>query len=340
MNRILVVTDTWHPQVNGVVRSLESLAAAALDLGTQVQFLTPQGFRSLRMPTYPEIRLAVTTAAHVGRRIEALSVSHIHIVTEGPLGFAARRYCLKKHLCFTTSYHTKFPEYVSARAFIPKKWVYRWLRRFHNAGSGIFVSTESLATDLEARGFKKLMRWSRGVDHDRFRMRSTSNLDFPKPIFLSVGRLAVEKNLGAFLALDLPGTKVIVGDGPARAALEAAYPDAYFLGSQTGDALAEIYSSADVFVFPSMTDTFGLVLLEAMSSGLPVAAFPVPGPLDVIGKSGAGVLDENLKYACLKALEIPRSKARAHAETFSWRATAQQFLVNLMTVDPSYRANL
>ena len=171
-------------------------------------------------------------------------------------------------------------------------------------------------------------------------MRSTSNLDFPKPIFLSVGRLAVEKNLGAFLSLDLPGTKVIVGDGPARAALEAAYPDAYFLGSQTGDALAEIYSSADVFVFPSMTDTFGLVLLEAMSSGLPVAAFPVPGPLDVIGKSGAGVLDENLKYACLKALEIPRSKARTHAETFSWRASAQQFLMNLMTVDPSYRANL
>jgi glycosyltransferase involved in cell wall biosynthesis len=325
-HKILVVTDTWHPQVNGVVRSLEALATAALDLGASVQFLTPQGFRSFRMPTYPEIRLAVTTATSVGRRIEALSVSHVHIATEGPLGFAARRYCLKKNLCFTTSYHTKFPEYVSARAFIPKWWVYRFLRRFHNAGSGIFVSTGSLAIDLEAHGFKRLMRWSRGVDSERFRMRSTSVLDFPRPIFLSVGRLAVEKNLEAFLRLDLPGTKVVVGDGPARTALESAYPQAYFLGTQTGDALAEIYSSADVFVFPSMTDTFGLVLLEAMSSGLPVAAFPVPGPLDVIGESGAGVLDEDLRRACLKALGIPRWKARIHAETFSWRASAQQFL--------------
>ena len=340
MNRILVVTDTWHPQVNGVVRSLEALATAALDLGANVQFLTPQGFRSFRMPTYPEIRLAVTTTTNVAHRIEALSVNHVHIATEGPLGFAAWRYCLKKNLCFTTSYHTKFPEYVSARTFIPKSWVYRFLRRFHNAGSGIFVSTESLATDLEAHGFNKLMRWSLGVDHERFRMRSTSVLDFPRPIFLSVGRLAVEKNLEAFLRLDLPGTKVIVGDGPARAALESAYPQAYFLGTQIGDALAEIYSSADVFVFPSMTDTFGLVLLEAMASGLPVAAFPVTGPLDVIGESGAGVLDEDLRRACLKALGIPRWKARTHAETFSWRASAQQFLINLSTADPTLSLEL
>ena len=340
MNRILVVTDTWHPQVNGVVRSLEALARAALDLGANVQFLTPQGFRSFRMPTYPEIRLAATTTTNVAHRIEALSVNHVHIATEGPLGLAARRYCLKKNLCFTTSYHTKFPEYVSARTFIPKSWVYRFLRRFHNAGSGIFVSTESLATDLEAHGFNKLMRWSLGVDHERFRMRSTSVLDFPRPIFLSVGRLAVEKNLEAFLRLDLPGTKVIVGDGPARAALESAYPQAYFLGTQIGDALAEIYSSADVFVFPSMTDTFGLVLLEAMASGLPVAAFPVTGPLDVIGESGAGVLDEDLRRACLKALGIPRWKARTHAETFSWRASAQQFLINLSTADPTLSLEL
>ena len=340
MNRILVVTDTWHPQVNGVVRSLEALATAALDLGANVQFLTPQGFRSFRMPTYPEIRLAATTTTNVAHRIEALSVNHVHIATEGPLGLAARRYCLKKNLCFTTSYHTKFPEYVSARTFIPKSWVYRFLRRFHNAGSGIFVSTESLATDLEAHGFNKLMRWSLGVDHERFRMRSTSVLDFPRPIFLSVGRLAVEKNLEAFLRLDLPGTKVIVGDGPARAALESAYPQAYFLGTQIGDALAEIYSSADVFVFPSMTDTFGLVLLEAMASGLPVAAFPVTGPLDVIGESGAGVLDEDLRRACLKALGIPRWKARTHAETFSWRASAQQFLINLSTADPTLSLEL
>ena len=340
MNRILVVTDTWHPQVNGVVRSLEALARAALDLGANVQFLTPQGFRSFRMPTYPEIRLAATTTTNVAHRIEALSVNHVHIATEGPLGIAARRYCLKKNLCFTTSYHTKFPEYVSARTFIPKSWVYRFLRRFHNAGSGIFVSTESLATDLEAHGFNKLMRWSLGVDHERFRMRSTSVLDFPRPIFLSVGRLAVEKNLEAFLRLDLPGTKVIVGDGPARAALESAYPQAYFLGTQIGDALAEIYSSADVFVFPSMTDTFGLVLLEAMASGLPVAAFPVTGPLDVIGESGAGVLDEDLRRACLKALGIPRWKARTHAETFSWRASAQQFLINLSTADPTLSLEL
>jgi glycosyltransferase involved in cell wall biosynthesis len=340
MYRILVVTDAWHPQVNGVVRSLEELAAAALDLGASVQFLTPQGFRSFGLPTYPEIRLAVTTASRVGRRIEALSVNHIHIATEGPLGFAARRYCLRKNLCFTTSYHTKFPEYISARAFVPKRWIYRGLRRFHNAGSGIFVATETLAADLEARGFKKLMRWSRGVDHGLFRMRSTSVLDFPRPIFLSVGRLAVEKNLEAFLSLDLPGSKVLVGDGPERAALEKAYPQAHFLGSHTGGALAEIYSSADVFVFPSLTDTFGLVLLEAMSSGLPVAAFPVPGPLDVVGESGAGVLDKDLKSACLKALEIPRWKARAHAETFSWRASAEQFLTGLSKADPAFSLEL
>ncbi|SFK75335.1 glycosyltransferase family 4 protein [Methylocapsa palsarum] len=340
MKRILVVTDTWRPQVNGVVRSLEALSAAALELGASVQFLSPQGFRSFRMPTYPELRLALTTAGIVGRRIEALSVDHVHIATEGPLGFAARRYCLRNDICFTTSYHTKFPEYVSARAFVPKSLVYRCLRWFHNAGSGVFVSTDSLAADLEARGFKQLMHWSRGVDHDRFRMRETSVLDFPRPIFLSVGRLAVEKNLKAFLDLDLPGTKVLVGDGPDRAKLEAAYPQARFLGSRSGDELAEIYSSADVFVFPSMTDTFGMVLLEAMASGLPVAAFPVPGPLDVVGESGAGVLDEDLRSACLKALWVPPWKARAHAETFSWQASARQFLENLSAVDPSFTIGL
>lgn len=340
MKRVLVVTDTWRPQVNGVVRSLESLAAAVLELGANILFLSPQGFRSVRMPTYPELRLAVTTADNVGRRIEAIAPDHIHIATEGPLGFAARRYCLRNDLCFTTSYHTKFPEYISARAFIPEGWIYRALRRFHNAGSGILVSTDSLAADLEARGFKQLMRWSRGVDHERFRIRPTSVLDFPRPIFLSVGRLAIEKNLRAFLSLDLPGTKVLVGDGPERAKLQSAYPQAHFLGSQTGEALAEIYSSADVFVFPSLTDTFGMVLLEALSSGLPVAAFPVPGPLDVIGDSGAGVLDADLGVACLKALRIPRGKARAHAETFSWRASAEQFLRNLSLADPTFAVGL
>ena len=328
--RILIATDAWKPQVNGVVRSLESVAKALREFGAEIEFLTPHGFASIPLPTYSEIKLALATAGAVRRRLDGASIDHIHIATEGPVGFAARRYCLRAKRPFTTSYHTRFPEYISARTRLPESITYSVLRRFHNAGSGVMVSTASIARDLHSRGFERLMHWSRGVDHSQFTPAKAATLDLPRPIFLYAGRLAPEKNVESFLALDLPGSKVVVGDGPSRRALETAYPNARFVGAMTSDALAIHYASSDVFVFPSRTDTFGMVLLEALSCGLPVAALPVAGPLDVIGDSGAGVLDEDLRAACLKALEIPREKARAYALTFTWANSARQFLDNIL----------
>jgi glycosyltransferase involved in cell wall biosynthesis len=326
---ILVVTDAWKPQVNGVVRSLESVGQALCETGNRIDFLTPQGFATIPLPTYAEIRLALVTPWAAAKQIEAVGADHIHIATEGPLGLAARRYCLRKKQIFTTSYHTRFPEYISARAPIPEKLTYAWLRRFHNASYGVMVATKSLAEDLKNHGFQRLMCWSRGVDHGIFNPSKATTLDLPRPIFLFAGRLAPEKNLEAFLSLDLPGSKLIAGDGPSRRALEASYPEAHFLGVKDAEALAGLYASADVFVFPSRTDTFGIVLIEALACGLPVAALPVPGPLDVIGTSGAGVLDTDLRAACLAALEITRDKARAHALNFTWAKSAGQFLDNV-----------
>jgi glycosyltransferase involved in cell wall biosynthesis len=278
------------------------------------------------MPTYPDIKLALASWGAVARRIEAAGADHIHIATEGPIGFATRRYCLARRRVFTTSYHTRFPEYISARTRIPEGWTYAALRWFHAPAAVVMVLTPTMRDELVGRGFGRVKVWSRGVDHSMFRPRTTSVLDLPRPIFLYVGRVAVEKNLGALLSLDLPGSTVIVGDGPARAALERKYPHAHFLGSRSGEALARTYSSADVFVFPSRTDTFGIVLIEALASGLPVAAYPVAGPLDVIGRSGAGVLDEDLGAACHAALAIPREAAREHSLQFTWRESAKQFL--------------
>lgn len=326
--RILIATDAWSPQINGVVHALRSMAQAAAHLGAEIDFLTPLAFRTLPLPSYPEIRLALAGAGAVGARIEAGRYDHIHIATEGPIGLAARRHCLRGPRVFTTSYHTRFPDYVHVRTGIPRDWTYACLRRFHNAGHGVMVSTASLEHELAGRGFARLMRWSRGVDHERFAPHATRRARGSRPVFLSVGRLAIEKNVAAFLALDLPGVKVVVGDGPARGALQARFPDALFLGALTGEALAEVYAGADVFVFPSVTDTFGMVMLEALASGAPVAAFPTPGPLDVIGDSGAGVLHHDLRTACLAALAIPRERARAHALTFTWAASAAQFLDN------------
>jgi glycosyltransferase involved in cell wall biosynthesis len=326
---ILVVTDAWKPQVNGVVRSLESVGRALTEIGNRVDFLTPQDFATVPLPTYAEIRLALATPRAVAQQIDAVAPEHIHIATEGPLGFAARRYCLRKKRMFTTSYHTRFPEYISVRTPIPEKLTYAWLRRFHNASNGVMVATKSIAEDLKSRRFQRLMCWSRGVDHSVFNPSNAVTLNLPRPIFLFAGRLAPEKNLEAFLSLDLPGSKVIAGDGPSRRALEASYPDAHFLGMKDAHALAVYYASADVFVFPSRTDTFGVVLIEALACGLPVAALPVPGPLDVIGTSGAGVLDTDLRAACLAALEIPRDKARAHGLNFTWAKSARQFLDNV-----------
>jgi glycosyltransferase involved in cell wall biosynthesis len=324
--RILVATDAWRPQINGVVHSLEQTAIALQSQNSRIDFLTPQGFYTIPTPTYPEIRLAIASWGAVARRIEAIGAEHIHIATEGPIGIATRHYCLANKRIFTTSYHTRFPEYIAQRTPIPESWTYALLRRFHAPAAAVMVPTPTIRDELTRRGFERVKVWSRGVDHLTFRPRATSVLDLPRPIFLCVGRVAVEKNLGAFLGLKLPGSKVIVGDGPARASLERKFPDAHFLGSRTGEELAEIYSSADVFVFPSRTDTFGIVLIEALASGLPVAAYPVAGPLDVIGASAAGILSEDLGAACLGALQIPRAAAREHSLQFTWRESARQFL--------------
>jgi glycosyltransferase involved in cell wall biosynthesis len=324
--RILVATDAWRPQVNGVVHTLERMSAAASEWRAEFEFLTPTGFVTLPLPTYPDIQVALPGPGEVGRRIEASGADHIHIATEGPIGWAARHYCRQRGRLFTTSYHTRFPEYISARAAIPESWTYEALRRFHAPAAAVMAPTPSIRGELNRRGFDRVKVWTRGVDHSLFRPQISDALDLPKPIFLCVGRVAVEKNLEALLGLDLPGSTVVVGDGPARAMLERRYPKAHFLGARFGEALARIYASADVFVFPSRTDTFGIVLIEAMASGLPVAAFPVTGPLDVIGDSGAGVLDEDLREACLAALEIPREKAREHSLKFTWRESARQFV--------------
>lgn len=314
--RILIATDAWRPQVNGVVRSLESVARAAAPFGADIDFLTPRDFHSFPMPTYREISLALATPHGVRRRLDR-GYDHIHIATEGPIGLVTRAVCLRDKRVFTTSFHTRFPEYIHARTGLPVGVTYAALRRFHNAGAGAMVSTPSLARELDARGFRRLLRWSRGVDHEVFNPRAKIPLDLPRPIFLYAGRLAVEKNLEAFLALDLPGTKLVVGDGPARPSLEARYPTAKFVGVKAPAELAAFYASSDVFVFPSRTDTFGVVLLEALACGLPVAAYPVMGPLDVVGGSGAGALDEDLRAA------------RAHAQAFTWENCARQFLDNI-----------
>ena len=326
--RILVATDAWRPQVNGVVHTLERLAESVEAEGSSIVFLTPDGFATAALPTYAEIRLAFATQAMVAKRIEAAKPDHVHIATEGPIGWATRRYCRKRRLPFTTSFHTKLPEYVEARIGLPSWISYMALRNFHEPAGAVMAPTEAIIGELKGRGFKRLALWSRGVDHARFFPRRTS-FAFKRPMFLSVGRVAVEKNLEAFLRLDLPGSKIVVGDGPARAQLAAAYPDAQFLGAKFGDELADLYAAADVFVFPSKTDTFGNVMIEAMASGAPVAAFPDAAPADVIGRSGAGALDEDLRAACLAALAIPREKALARAKTFTWARSAKQFLENV-----------
>lgn len=330
MTKLLIATDAWGPQINGVVRSLENIAAHAASFGVDVRFLTPTDFWTLPLPGYREIRLALANPRRVGGFIADFNPDFIHIATEGPIGLATRRACLAGKRTFTTSYHTRFPEYVAARLPVPMRMSYAALRRFHSAAAGTMVSSPSLENVLAGHGFRNLMRWSRGVDGTLFRPRPENALaDLPRPIFLFVGRLAVEKNIEAFLKLDLPGSKVIVGDGPLQTRLAASYPKAHFLGSRSGEALAEIYSSADVFVFPSRTDTFGIVLLEALASGVPVAAFPVTGPLDVIGDSGTGVLSHDLREAALRALDISREHCRKYAAKFTWKESARQFFDNI-----------
>jgi len=341
--RILVVTDAWHPQVNGVVRTLGTLRDELASLGHEPVFITPDQFRSIPCPTYPEIRLAVKPGRRLARTIEANQPCAIHIATEGPLGWAARRYCVKRRLPFTTAYHTKFPEYIRARFRVPLPLSYRLIRRFHAPASTIMVATQTIQAELENRGFSRIRRWSRGVDTELFRPRSTDEIealapglkDLPRPLHLYVGRVAVEKNISAFLAADLPGSKMVVGDGPQLEEMKRRYPEVHFAGAKFGEELAAHYAAASVFVFPSRTDTFGLVLLEALASGVPVAAYPVPGPLDVIGDSPAGVLNDDLAAAARQAVQIPAETCRAHALTFSWQACTEQFISNLSPFDPN-----
>jgi glycosyltransferase involved in cell wall biosynthesis len=327
--RILIATDAWRPQVNGVVSTLERMTqAATAEFGAEFKFLTPQGMWTAPLPSYPEIRVALPNLWRIGRQIEEAAPDHIHIATEGPIGWLTRCYCLQRKRSFTTSYHTRFPEYVSRRFGIPEWLTYAGLRTFHAPSAAVMAPTPTIGADLTRRGFARVRLWTRGVNHVLYRPQTKRALDLPPPIFLSVGRVAVEKNLDALLSLELPGSTVIVGDGPARRSLERRYRHAHFLGAKHGEVLAAIYASADVFVFPSRTDTFGIVLIEAMASGLPVAAFPAPGPIDVV-IPGAGVLDEDLRAACLKALTLPREKAREHSLRFTWRESARQFLENI-----------
>ncbi len=328
--RVLLVTDAWAPQVNGVVRTLETLGRDLSAMGHEVRYATPEGLVTLPLPTYPEIRLALFPKKSLEKMIGDFNPNAIHIATEGPVGLSARAICVKRKIPYSTSFHTRFPEYVRARIpFVPENLIWRFLRWFHDPAETMMVATASLKHELEAHGFRNTRIWSRGVDVDHFRPVAGASLPFARPIWLNVGRVAVEKNIEAFLSLDLPGTKVVVGDGPARASLEKRYPEAKFLGPKTGEELVRHYSAADVFVFPSRTDTFGLVLLEALACGLPVAAYPVQGPLDVVGGEPVAALHEDLATACAKALEIPAADCRTYALTRSWRACTEQFLANL-----------
>ena len=327
--RVLLVTDAWLPQVNGVVRTLQHVVRELGDAGHVIEVVHPGLFRTVPCPTYPEIRLALFPGRALRRIADELVPDAVHVATEGPLGLAARNLCVARGWAFTTSFHTRFPEYVRERAPIPLGFSYRVVRWFHGKAERMLVPTARLRDELRARGFANAVAWTRGVDVETFRPERREELGLPGPVFAYVGRLAVEKNVSAFLELDLPGTKLVVGDGPARAELERRFPDAVFVGMRFGDELARTYASADVFVFPSRTDTFGLVLLEALASGTPVAAFPVAGPADVIGDAPVGVLDEDLGSACRRAVSIPRADCRAFALGFSWRRCAELFFESL-----------
>jgi glycosyltransferase involved in cell wall biosynthesis len=334
--RILIVTDAWEPQVNGVVRTLQATIAELRKAGHDVGLVSPDLFRSIPCPSYGEIRLALAGWRAVGRHIRAFGPQAIHISTEGPLGLAARRWCLKTGFPFTTAYHTRFPDYVAARLPVSPAFVWRFIRWFHRPARHIMVATRSLARELADQGLPQTVLWERGVDHALFRPDRAAHPAFeglPRPIQLYVGRVAVEKNIEAFLGTAQPGTKVVVGDGPALADLAARYCDAVFLGKLGGETLAAAYAGADVFVFPSRTDTFGLVVIEALSCGTPVAAYPVPGPGDIVTGS-AGALDEDLGAAITRALGCDRDDAAALGARYNWPACTAQFL-NALTFVPA-----
>lgn len=330
--RIAIVTDAWEPQVNGVVNTLKATRECLQNGGHEVSVITPEGLKTFACPTYPEIHLACKPYRKVAACLEAFSADSIHIATEGPMGLAARRYCLRYGLDFTSAYHTRFPEYVRSRSIVPLWMSYRWLRWFHRPSKAVMVPTSGVMGALERRGFRNVVLWGRGVDTDYFRPDRNDYACIERPLHLYVGRVAVEKNIEDFLRLDLPGSKWVIGDGPLREQLEQRHPEVRFLGARAHDELAPYYNCADVFVFPSRTDTFGLVMAEAMACGVPVAAYPVEGPLDVVAHGVSGVLDDDLMRACIEAGRLCRTDVRAHALRLSWSVATQQFLANLHPV--------
>ena len=330
--RILIATDAWAPQVNGVVRTLETLSGELTKLGHEVKVLEPRMFRTVPLPSYPEIKIALWSGGRAEQIIDEFRPNAIHIATEGPIGWAARAYCLKRAFPYTTSFHTRFPEYLQARTGLPPVFAYRVLRLFHWPAAALLVTTHSLKRELEARGFRNIRVWARGVDVELFHPQQV-DLGLPRPVFTYVGRVAVEKNIEAFLKLDLPGSKLVVGDGPQMAQLKHRYPQVHFVGTKHGAELARHYAASDVFVFASRTDTYGLVVLEALASGVPVAAYPVQGPADILGgappDAPVGAVNEDLRSAALEALEIPRERCGEFALGFSWAACAKEFVSHL-----------
>ena len=332
MPRTLIVTDAWHPLVNGVVRTLDTTVRTLRESGHTVEVLEPSAFSQVGVPFYPEIRVSLPWPHRVFDRIRTFKPDHVHISTEGPLGLLARRFCVSRGWRFSTSYHTRFPEYLKTLAGVPEGGTYRFLRWFHNGGASLMVATPSLEAELKARGFTApIRRWSRGVDLGTFRPRPRADLGFPRPVLLYVGRVSAEKGIEEFLKLDTPGTKVVVGDGPIRAALERRYPAVKFLGYRKGDALGECYAAADLFVFPSRTDTFGLVVIEALACGLPVAAFPATGPIDILTRPELGCTNEDLGAAVRTALaDGDRAACAAEGAGYTWAHCTAQFASNLV----------
>jgi glycosyltransferase involved in cell wall biosynthesis len=330
--RIALVSDAWSPQVNGVVRTLATTVGRVRAIGHAVETLTPDQFATIPCPTYPEIRLALGCGPAMARRLDVFDPDAVHIATEGPLGWAARRWCLTNGLPFTTSFHTRFPDYLAMRTKLPADWFWPMVKRFHAPAARVFAATGTLEAELQGRGLPRTHRWSRGVDLSLFTpegLRAPELADLPRPILLHVGRVAIEKNIEAFLALDTPGTKVVVGDGPALAMLRQRHPEVRFLGALHGERLAAAYRTADLLVFPSRTDTFGLVMIEALASVTPVAAYPVPGPLDVIGERGGGVLQEDLGTAVRAALSLDRATCADIGRGYDWSVCTGQFLAGL-----------
>ncbi|MDP1962950.1 MAG: glycosyltransferase family 1 protein [Reyranella sp.] len=330
--RIAIVSDAWRPQINGVVRTIETVAQILGGEGHDVEVFGPDRFHTLPCPTYPEIRLSLFPSARLSHMLKLFAPDAIHVVTEGPLGWAARAFCRKRGIPFTSAYHTRFPEYVHARIRLPISWSYAFVRRFHAPSAGVLVVAQTIRDELAARGFKNLVPWSRGVDITAFKPRLGDGHEGERPIWLYAGRVAIEKNIKAFLDLDLPGTKWVVGGGPQLAELKRHYKGIEFFGSVGTKELSMRYAQADCFVFPSRTDTFGLVMVEALASGVPVAGYPVPGPLDVVTVPGVGAIDEDLRAASLAAVTGDPAACRRHAESFTWSRCAQQFLSNLRPI--------